>query len=460
MRPSWEGNHASGQGSLVAFRSLPDTFAIWKILCVFHPNEINAPKDGTLAPVQVFQVGLHSLHQDLSEVPGFTVSYRSSGIPSILRVVPDWTEEHVIASNPDFWRTSSMNTPQSSSLPQDTQSASSLEIETERQSSESLAHPGSSKQKSLKAHFKSFQTFVGTALGKARDRFSSYCSKFHKGEKTPEALSFDESTHDTGSPSSESTSQALVEGQPTITDPTLSSAHALPSRSAAPFPPTGSNDITILPPASYFSLKIFGLILILFSLFTWVILRLRDPRLQADRAARREERRNKRLYRQAARHQKFKRWFCSWRHRGHQCTPVGTWEEKRLRVIQQEEVLEEVMKADIRKLRRTRRVENSLGAAEEGRNVFVYDSDHSRRRSRETLPGYESEGTQPPSYDDQGVGSDEPSVANGFQFTPPESEDTPDSSVISTSPRTSRDERDSDFGRDFEPLTLCARVAA
>lgn len=116
------------------------------------------------------------------------------------------------------------------------------------------------------------------------------------------------------------------------------------------------------------------------------------------------------------------------------------------------------MKEGIRKLRRTHRQGNSVTAAEEGRNGFLYDSDDSRHRSRETLPGYESEGTQPPGYDDEGVGCDVLTVADGFRYAPAESDVTPDSSVISTSPRTSRDERDSDFGKDFEPLTLGSRV--
>lgn len=116
------------------------------------------------------------------------------------------------------------------------------------------------------------------------------------------------------------------------------------------------------------------------------------------------------------------------------------------------------MKEGIRKLRRTHRQGNNLTAAEEGRNDFLYDSDDSRHRSRETLPGYESEGTQPPGYDDEGVGCDVLTVADGFRYVPAESDVTPDSSVISTSPRTSRDERDSDFGKDFEPLTLGSRV--
>ena len=113
------------------------------------------------------------------------------------------------------------------------------------------------------------------------------------------------------------------------------------------------------------------------------------------------------------------------------------------------------MEADIRKLRNHQSTENNISAAEQGRSIYMYDSDDARQRSRETLPGYESDGTQPPSYD-TGTDGEMSRVANGFRYIPADREDTPDSSVISTSPRTSRDDRDSDFGKDFEPLTLGA----
>ncbi len=124
-------------------------------------------------------------------------------------------------------------------------------------------------------------------------------------------------------------------------------------------------------------------------------------------------------------------------------------------------MLEAVCQEDIRHLRaatRPRRAgeggTNSIAAAEEGRNTFPYDSDSeggssspARRlrstsgRSVSTLPGYESEGTQPPGY--AGV------------------EDmTPDSSVVSTSPRISRDgmgglgSEDGLWAKDIERLDL------
>lgn len=136
---------------------------------------------------------------------------------------------------------------------------------------------------------------------------------------------------------------------------------------------------------------------------------------------------------------------------------MSTWDEKCARIAEQEQVLEEAMKEDLEKLGDQHRIESSISAAEQGRSIYVYDINDSRRRSRETLPGYESEGTQPPSYDTD-IDGEVGRVADGFRYIPADHEDTPDSSVISTSPRTSRDDQDSDFGKDFEPLTLGATV--
>lgn len=127
----------------------------------------------------------------------------------------------------------------------------------------------------------------------------------------------------------------------------------------------------------------------------------------------------------------------------------------------QENVLEDIMTDNIRALRNAHRVVSTITAAEEGRNRFVYDSDGSgRRRSVSTLPGYESEGSQPPNYDDVGGSLEGITVADGFQYTPAETEFRSDSSVISTSPRISRDGTSSDFDEKFEPITLESSVPA
>ena len=104
------------------------------------------------------------------------------------------------------------------------------------------------------------------------------------------------------------------------------------------------------------------------------------------------------------------------------------------------------MHGDFRALRNAHGVVSDLVRAEEGRIMNVHELNGSERRgSSETLPRYESEILQPPTYEETSI---DDGVVDGFQYTPAESEDTPDSSVIDTSPRTSRDGRDSDFGKE------------
>ena len=203
-------------------------------------------------------------------------------------------------------------------------------------------------------------------------------------------------------------------------------------------------------------LKIFGFVLILSSLIAWVCLRCRDPRRRADCLARREERRNKKLYRRAARQHAVKMWFWNLRMRYRFASSDAiTWDEKRSRVIQQENLLEEAATEDIRALRNAHRVVSNVTAAEEGINAFTYDSESSeRRRSVSTLPGYGSDASQPPTYDDLDPDFDSIPVADGFQFRRTETEFRSDSSVISTSPRISRDGTNSDFDEKFEPISL------
>ncbi|KAL8811398.1 MAG: hypothetical protein Q9200_001832 [Gallowayella weberi] len=433
LPPDWNGFHSAGSGFLDAFPSLPNILTTWNISCLQHtsPPAIDHREGGD--PIQVAQFAFYNRNTGRTETAGFTVSYRSSRTPpEILRIFPVKTEYSDIEANPDIWRTSSIALKPHSVEPVET---------VGRHDVQQVQHVGGALQKSLNLHLGHLQEFLGTTYQKARHKFISLCPSKKQSQNSLE-------TSPTNVPSAV---QNSISTTPTVqgTNP-----HSLPTRSASPEP------ISTLPtplPSNYAALKVFGCVLILSSLVIWVFLRLRDPRLQADRAARREERRNKRLYRQAARQHKWKRLFCSWRHRDHRCTPVSTWDEKRARVSEQEEVLEEIMKEDIRKLRDQHRFEGNISVAEQGRSIYVHDSDDIRRRSRETLPGYESEGTQPPSYETDADGEIR-RVADGFRYIPADHEDTPDSSVISTSPRISRDDRDSDFEKDFEPLTLGAVV--
>lgn len=198
--------------------------------------------------------------------------------------------------------------------------------------------------------------------------------------------------------------------------------------------------------------KVIGMIVILACFLTWLIKRIRDPRRRADRLARQEERRNRCLYRRAARIQRVRnlvqRFQRSYRR---VFRIVDELDEKHTRALAQEEILEHVMKDEISAIVSADGFEYDVSAAEEGRNRYIYDPGPSRvaferRRSVATLPGYESEGTQPPGYEESRM-----RTVDGFRYRPTiESEDTPDSSVISTSPRISRDGRDSDFEKEPE----------
>ncbi|KAL8698522.1 MAG: hypothetical protein Q9224_001815 [Gallowayella concinna] len=424
----WNGVYSAGSDYLDAFRFLPNIFTTWNISCLEDTSSPAVDPQKFGEPIQVAQFAIYNHNKGRTEAAGFAISFRSSGKPEILRLVPVKTEYSDIEANPDVWRTSS--------IALKPQSVEAVESDRKHEVQQDQ-HVDVAVQKSLKLHLGHLQDFLGTTYRKACHKFDSLCPNKKQSQSSL-------GTSLTHVPS------AVQNLLPTTTTIEGTNPHSLPTRSASPEP---ISTLSVPLSSDYTGLKVFGFILISSSFVIWVFLRLRDPRLQADRAARREERRNKRLYRQAARQHKWKRLFCSWRHRDHRCTPVSTWDEKRARVSEQEEVLEEIMKEDIRKLKNRHRTEGNISAAEQGRSIYLYDSDESRHRSRETLPGYESEGTQPPSYESD-ADRERRRVANGIRYISADHEDTPDSSVISTSPRTSRDDRDSDFGKDFEPLIL------
>ncbi len=251
----------------------------------------------------------------------------------------------------------------------------------------------------------------------------------------------------------------------TITLPNLSAAETR-SLSTGALQTSTSPTTTTLPFQTNINthlLRTFGLGLIVLSCLAWLILRFRDPRRRVDCAARREERRTKRMYRRAAQKQALENWirsahlkFSAFRFRyGFAPQAAISWDEKRTRVIAQEAVLEDAMADDIRALRNAHRVVSSITAAEEGRHDFVYEAEGSeRRRSVSTLPGYESDGSLPPSYDHAGNRFEGTTVVNRFQDNLVDAEFTSDSSVISTSPRISRDGTNSEFDEKFEQISL------
>lgn len=445
---NWDGIDAAGGGYLNGVFSL-GTYVSWKITCLFDTIPADGANSQGKDVAQVLAFLFNSTSGD--EPLGFTVSYKQLEDPEIIRLSPTAVDLAAVKASPEQWRARLRDPDKTRTSPQ------TKGVEDD------LPDFALHGQKGLQAHLKAVGHFMEEKINavkscvkemvrSCREHLKAACPK--KGNSKDRLSNFLSESHATGSleapRQNETRSTTTLESSETT-------FNTLPSPSSQP-PPSPS-----IPTISYndrvHSLRILGLVLILGSLFAWVILRLRDPRVRADRAARREERHNRSLYRRAAWRQKWKRWFCSVRyHHGQAIGPIGSWDEKRTRVIQQEEILEAVMKQDIRALRNSRHVVNNITAAEEGRAYFVYDSDGSEARSsRDTLPGYESDVTQPPGYEIDGVTCESPVVSDGFRYTPAESEDTPDSSVVSTSPRISRDGRDSDYEKDFEPLALDPR---
>ncbi|KAK5190319.1 hypothetical protein LTR96_006332 [Exophiala xenobiotica] len=172
----------------------------------------------------------------------------------------------------------------------------------------------------------------------------------------------------------------------------------------------------------------------------------RDPRRQAERAARREERRTKKLYRKAACKHKFSTWW-----KRYQTKPTDDYEEKRQMILEQEGILEDVMQNEIRNLQVQSASDfvRDIIRAEEGRvrsdhRGHVYENGYSRAytpaeleagvgssRLSDIPPSYSA----PPAYEEELAG--ELTVVDGFRYTPSNTDDTPESSVVDCSPRLS-----------------------
>ena len=388
----------------------------------------------------------------------FTVSYKQVGHPAILRFSPRYHPAN-LALDPvlaNRWRRPSVD------FDPDVLENAGKDVPV----SYGLLNQG---QKGLGAELSAIKNSLKDCIKKVASALCPQGKGQHSETKTALAGS------------SKISSDLLVESHPiphgetvsttegsdsTSTAPSISAAETRSLTSAEALPTSTSSTTT--NPQSQIGidvhlLKVFGLGLIALSCLAWVILRCRDPRRRVDYAARREERRTKRMYRRAAQKQAFNNWLRNFHLKlrelrfryGLAPQALLTWEEKCTRVNAQEAVPEEVMADDIRALRNAHRVVSSITAAEEGTHDFVYPSEgFERRRSVSTLPGYESDGSLLPSYDDAGGSFEETAVVNGFQYNQADAEFTSDSSVISTSPRISRDGSNSEFDEKFEQISL------
>lgn len=390
---------------------------------------------------------------------GFTVSYQQMGQPAILRFSPIYHPAN-LALDPvlaNQWRRPSVDF--------------DSDVIANAGKDDSVMHKLVSQgQKGLSAELSAFKSSLKKGLKKVAS-ILCHKSKGNTGEVKAASIEGPRISSDRllePPPLSKEESVSATEASDsTSTTPNLSAAEtrSLTSTGASQ---TSTGPITITIPSqpniNVHLLKILGLGLVVLSCLAWLILRFRDPRHRVDCAARREERRNKRMYRRAAQKQALENWlrsihlkFKALRFRyGFAPQAAISWDEKRIRVIAQEAILEGAMADDIRALRNAHRVVSSITAAEEGTHDFVYEPEGSsgRQRSSSTLPVYESEGSLPPSYDDADDRFEGTAVVNGFQYVSADAEFTSDSSVISTSPRISRDGTNSDFDEKFEQISL------
>ncbi|KAF6239415.1 hypothetical protein HO173_002677 [Letharia columbiana] len=450
LETKWEGTTAEGHDYLDIYGG---SEAKWHISCLYDA----VPTDGSNS-VGEDVVHVLSIHFVNPARRGFTVSYKQIGHPAILRFFPryqpaNFALDPVLANQ---WRRPSVDF--------------DPDIMANAVKNDSVLYDILSQgQKSLGAEL----TAIKSSLKKGMKKVAGiWCHKSKGKPSEVKAVSVEHSKISTDRlleppPVSyeESVSTTEASGS-TSTTPNLSAAETRSLISTEALQTSTSPITTTLPSQPNINthlLKSFGLGLIVLSCLAWLLLRCRDPRRRVDCAARREERRTKRMYRRAAQKQAFENWlrsihlkFKALRFRyGFAPQAAISWDEKRTRVIAQEAVLEDAMADDIRALRNAHRVVSSITAAEEGRHDFVYEAEGSeRRRSVSTLPGYESEGSLPPSYDDAGDSFERSAVVNGFQSIPVDTEFTSNSSVISTSPRISRDGTNSEFDEKFEQITL------
>lgn len=423
----------------------------WQILCL----SISGPLDDiSRLDKELVQVVTLHIGESKRANPGFTVSFHKAGI---VHFDAHPVDRDSIVSHIDFWRTPSEELSVSSSVsePKDVEEGFRHHAASQQQSLhlpfemigrlihweiKTVKHAATGAVKSCRHHFAWVHEGLHNFTEKLHDRFC---------QREPYA------THHSLESFLRKTSQShlgsIAATEPSDTTSTSPSPAASQTRPLnQPATPSSTQHVRPLDHDSESKLhfiKMTGIMIVIAAILTCLIRRIRDPRRRADRAARREERRNRFLYRRAAQVQKWRNWIYALRHKFRPVAPmVDSWDEKRARVVEQENILDVVMNDDIRALRYAHVLVSGISAAEEGRNDYVYEAEASeRRRSVVTLPGYESDVVQPPGYDENRI-----SVVDGFRYVGAESVDTPDSSVISTSPRISRDGRDSDFGKEPE----------
>ena len=442
----WDGTTAQGHDYL-DLRGGKE--AEWHIRCLFDNL---SGGEGVIDEKDVIHVLSLRIGSSMDTVrPGFTISYKQRSKPAILRFQPQYhtIETTKRPTSMELWRIPSLEfSPELLDKAQEFRSPTVSSI---------LGHG----QKSLGAYFRSLK---GSLKKEVHEAIEHICPiKYAQSKKltppVPLTIPLDQTLESPEKSSGEGlTSTKTVDSSNTFSNHPAAETRSLNALETSDPSYTDATRPSFTPQTNHnlHFLKTFGLVLILGACVTWICLRCRDPRRRAECLARREERRNKKLYRRAVRQHKIRMWFWNFRMKyGLAPSEVLDWDEKRNRVIQQESVLEHVANGNIQALRDAHGSASNMVAAEEGRNAFAYSPEGSeRRQSMSTLPGYESEGSQPPTYDDVSGALEGTAVVDGFRYVSAETEFRSDSSVISTSPRISRDGTNSDFDEKIEPISL------
>jgi hypothetical protein len=179
------------------------------------------------------------------------------------------------------------------------------------------------------------------------------------------------------------------------------------------------------------------LLILLFKVIRKHVLCCQDPRRRADRASRHEERRVRCEYRRAAHRHRISSWWAA--HNPRRASAGGTpdYEEKRVLILQQEGVLEAAMQDEIRDLETAAELEEGRGRPHivfGGRLEHNGQPSNSRLNEQQiyTISDYSA---PPPQYETEL--DEDIMVVNGFGYTPSNTDDTPESSVVDFSPRMS-----------------------
>lgn len=508
----WNGDFASGSASYTGVTDFQkdawylqhDLDLEWESACLHGDDNVGDD-------AQVLTVNIKAFDgRPLENPSGFTISYRQQSPPELLRLeaTPNWSASK--RENSESWRAppahlrlvlSPTEESLQSELEADLRDLKALQAEVER-----LQAAIADKQKKINAQIKQKATSLKEKLHKC-DNVTCVFKTVATGAQSALRVVYihfrpqqGPSSSSMGRPGNDPFQEVYRTGYKQIPDGKIKISsdatvpHApLPTRSAAPSPSAtasahhasssapsqdendthqGAPRVPSADSSLVIALEVVLGVLCCGCLAAVIRHRCSSPRTRAERAAAREERRNKRAYQCAARKLAWHNW---WRGSRRDQQRIEDYEEKRSLIQNQESILEDAMQEEIRQLRAAHSVVNDIVQAEEGRGVSYGPHVHchcaqpipqapysplstastypptsipempSRPLSRtDSLPGYRSDtSTAPPEYESDEDLSE--AVANGFRnyahstASSASSRWTPDSSVVDVSPRPSAD---------------------